>query len=158
MVDFSHLKALAVTRETTREYTFDRIKGDPSVIVSPATDDNEDFLNGRLEAALQEAPENDGKAKKQSGKMTTGAIKDQYEENREIDRKLIAKTCVRAWGTPPVDRSGKPVEFSEENVYEFLKALPNYMIDPFRGFCGNIYNFAPSPAEQKSDGEKLGKS
>jgi hypothetical protein len=30
VADFSHLKALAVTRETTREYTFDMIVGEPS--------------------------------------------------------------------------------------------------------------------------------
>jgi hypothetical protein len=159
MVDFSHLAGLAVTRETTREYTFDRIQGDPSLIVSPATDDNEDFLNGRLELALNEAPaEEDARPRKQTGRLTPDDMKRQTNENREIDLKLIAQACVRGWGTPPIDKAGKPVPFSTENAHQFLCALPAYMVDPFRGFCGNIYNFAPRPGKAKPDGEKLGNS
>lgn len=156
MADFSHLKALAVTSATTKEYTFDRIEGEPSVIVAPATDDNEDYLRARLELALADVPDVEAKPKRQSNKPTVADLEKQYEEQREIDRKLLAKACCRGWGeTPPVDKDGKAVEFSEANAYDFFAALPDYMFDPFRNYCGNVMNFAPRP---KPDGEKLGNS
>jgi hypothetical protein len=160
MADFSHLKALAVSRETTKEYVFDRIEGEPSVIVAPATDDNTDFLNARLDVALADAPEEtaDKPKKKQSGKVSREDLVRQYDESRETDCRLIADTCIRDWGTPPLDRAGKAVEFTPQNAYEFLMALPHYMVDPFRGFCVNIYNFVPKPGHRKSDEEKLGNS
>lgn len=158
MADFSQLEALAVTRETTREYIFTNIVGEPSIIVSPATDDNADFLAARLELALTDAPAVDDtkKPRKQSEKVKAQDLIKQYDDDREFDRKVLSRACARNWGTVPVDKAGEPVEFSEQNVYDFLKALPNYMLDPFRGFCGNIYNFAPRPTAPK--GDQMGES
>lgn len=160
MADFSHLKAHAVTRDTTREYTFNMLEGEPSVIVAPACDDNEDYLNTRLELMLAEIPaEEEGGKRKQAAKaaekLTPELLRRQYEEGRELDRKLLSRACARAWGTPPVDVKGKAVVFSADNAYDFFKALPDYMFDPFRHFCGNVLNFAPKP---KADGSALGNS
>lgn len=153
--DFSHLQALAVTRETTREYVFERIEGEPSVIVSPAQDDNVDYLNARLELTDELAAEAEARPRGDAVKISLEDRRKNYEDSRDWDRRLLAKACIRDWGTPPVDKAGKPVEFSEDNALAFLRALPDYMLDPFRGYTGNIYNFIP---RKKPDGDKLGKS
>lgn len=156
MADFSHLTALAVTKETTREYVFDQIMGEPSLVVSPATDDNQDFLHARLELALEEVPDETPKPRRQVGKPTVAELERQYAESRDLDRRVIAKACVRGWGSsPPVDKDGKKVAFSPEEALSFLSALPDYMFDPFRNWVQNVRNFTP---KQKPRGDQMGES
>lgn len=157
MVDFSHLKKLEITRETTREYIFADIEGEPSVVLAPANDANRDFLDARVRLSVERAEKAaaEPRGKVPVPKLTPEAYVNQLEEERETDRMLLAHSCIRDWGTAPVDAKGKAVEFSAENAYEFLKQLPDYMLDPLRNFAANIYNFIPRP---KPDGEKLGNS
>lgn len=161
MADFSHLASLNVTSESTREYSFDLIPGEPSIILAPAHDSNETFLNERLRMQIERseklaaAPR--GK-KSDRPKTTPDLLKKQLEEDRELDRYLIAHTCARSWGTPPRDKDGNEPEFSAEECYSFLKALPDYMLDPLRNYAANLYNFVDRPAAAGGDADTLGNS
>lgn len=156
MADFSHLKeSLAVSGETTREYVFGNIEGEPSLMVSPANDENKDYQDTRLRLALEASDRQAGSPRTRAPKkITPEDMVRQMDEDRDFDRKVIAQACVRGWGTPPVDNDGNAVEFSVENAYDFLCAIPNYMFDPFRNFAQNVLNFMP----RKADGEELGNS
>ncbi|MFL6864112.1 MAG: hypothetical protein ACJ8DZ_14045 [Allosphingosinicella sp.] len=142
MTDYSHFAALDVTAETTREYTFDMIPGEPSIILAPAHDSNEAFLNERLRMQLERAEATVAAPRgKKAPKATPESLRKGIEEDRDFDRKLIANTCARGWGVPPKDKNGKSPEFSPAECYDFLNALPDWMFDPLRNYAANIYNF-----------------
>jgi hypothetical protein len=154
-IDFSNVRALAVTKETTAEYSFPFIPGEPSIVLAPATDANEAFLNERLRLqieSVEKAPE----ARKKSRKITAEEMKESMAEEREMDRLLISRTCARSWGVAPRDVNGNQPEFTPDNCYDFLKALPDYMFDPLRNFAANIYNFVKRPTVSEEDAERLG--
>ena len=159
MVDFSHLAKLDVTEASEAEFTFDDIPGEPSIWLKPMTDANTAFLNERVRLAVERAEANAKETKAQRKKRVMSA--EQMEEDREQDRILIARTCAVRWGTPPKDVNGDTPEFSEENCLAFLRALPNYMLDPLRGFAANVYNFVDPAARAAltgDGGESLGNS
>lgn len=141
--DFS---AQQVTAETTKEYFFDMIPGRPSIIMAPAHDSNPDFLDARLRRSiaqseqLAQAPRGKG-----DDKMTPESVKKQIEDDREVDRDLLSRACAKAWGRAPTAADGSKPEFSAANAYAFFKALPDWMFDPFRNYCGNLYNFVEQP-------------
>lgn len=152
--DFSHLKKYQITDETTAEYTFGRIEGDPSIILRPAHEVNEAWLLARTEAnialskSLSQTPK--------PGGLIAEDLKKQADQERETDKRLIAFHCAVSWGTPPVDSKGKPVEFSPENALAFFDAIGIAMVDPLRNFVGNLYNFYPERRWQEVDGAPLG--
>lgn len=147
MIDFSNLKALDVNDQTEVEYTFTLIPGEPSVWLAPATDDNIAYLDQRLKLSAERAEKLAAETKARGGKSRAKAkitiSSDDFEEDRESDRVLLAKCCCRRWGTAPRDVNGDSPKFSEENCLAFLRALPNYMIDGLRSFSANTYNFIP---------------
>lgn len=153
MPDFSHLKKYAVTDQTTAEYVFSRIEGDPSVVLRPAHEVNPEYLRARLAANIELAKSLQGKA---TGEMTPDDMIRQGENERETDRRLLAQACAVSWGTAPTDAKGKEVEFSPENALEFFRALPPEMFDPLRNFAGNLYNFYPERRFKELDGAPLG--
>lgn len=153
--DFSHLKKYEITAETTAEYTFGRIVGDPSIMFRPAHEVNEAWLLARTSANIELAKQiNNVKA----GALVPEDMKRQSDQERETDRKLIAFHCAVSWGTPPLDAKGKEVEFSAENVYAFFNAIGIAMFDPVRNFVGNLYNFYPERQWAEVDGGPLGNS
>lgn len=166
MVDFSHLKKLDVSEASEAEYVFEDIvigrtpEGVdicPSIWFRPMTDANPLYLNERVRIAVERAEQANKETKGQRRKRLLSS--DQLEEDRELDRVLMARTCAIRWGTPPKDVDGNEPEFSEANCYDFLKALPSYMIDPCRGFVANVYNFVDRNALIGPDGgETLGNS
>lgn len=160
MVDFSHLQKLDVTEASEAEYVFDDIPGEPSIWFRPMTDANADFLNERVRLAVERAEAAQKETKAQRRKRVLSA--EQLEDDREQDRILMARTCALRWGNPPKDVDGNTPEFSEENCLAFLRALPNYMLDPCRGFVSNVYNFIDPEARKAlttaDGGEALGNS
>lgn len=164
MVDFSNIKRQDITPETTREYEFDILEGEPSVIVAPAHDSNPAFLDERLRLASERAAKMAEERDEKKGKRKTGALvvtpemmKKQLEEDRDYDRRIMAAACIRSWGeTPPVDVDGNEVPFSPENALAFLEALPDYCLDPFRSFVANVYNFVKRPVRDAAGDAKLG--
>lgn len=159
MADFSHLAKLDVTATSEAEYTFDDIPGEPSIWFRPMTDANPAYLNERVRLAVERAEKTQKETKAQRKKRVMSA--EQIEEDREQDRILMARTCAIRWGTPPRDVDGNCPEFSEETCLDFLRALPDYMLDPCRGFASNVYNFVDQAARaalMADQGEELGNS
>lgn len=164
VVDFSHLQKLDVTEASEAEYVFDDIPGEPSIWFRPMTDANPAFLNERVRLAVERAEQANKETKAQRRKRVLSA--DQLEEDRDLDRVLMARTCALRWGNAPKDVDGNTPEFSEENCLAFLRALPSYMLDPCRGFVSNVYNFIPEGARKEvakqmgvpDGGEALGNS
>lgn len=156
MTDFSHLRKLDVTEESEAEYVFEDIPGEPSIWFRPMTDANPDYLNERVRLAVERAEKESKDTKATRRKKVLSS--DRLEEDRDIDRVLMAKTCALRWGTPPKDVNGDEPEFSVENCLAFLRALPNYMLDPCRGWVANVYNFVDRKALSGDDGETLGNS
>lgn len=157
MVDFSNIAALDVDEKTEAEYTFDLVPGLPSIFFSPAHDSNPRFLDERLRLSVERAEKLVRAPRgKRPAKQTPDDLKRQLEEDREQDRVLLARTCALRWGTPPKDVNGAEPEFSPDNCYAFLKALPNYMLDPLRNWAANIYNFVNDPAVSEEEAGQLG--
>jgi hypothetical protein len=160
VADFSKLmKAQTISAASEREYVFTDLEGEPSIWVSPAADDNVDYLNARLEEALAETDTGDEADKKpkpkRNAKTTPEDLKRQFAESKELDCKLISRACARRWGTAPETSEGVPAEFNAENVFDFLMQLPDHLITPFRNFVYNVRNFTD---REKPDGRKMGKS
>ena len=105
MADYSHLKKLDVNEQTTAEYIFEDIPGEPSIIFAPMTDSNPDYLNERVRIAVEraEADQANTKAKRREKILSSARL----DEEREIDRELMARTCAKGWGNPPKDEKGK---------------------------------------------------
>lgn len=157
MADFSNLKALDVTNDSTAEYFFPDIPGNPSIVLAPATDANKPFQNERLRMSLERAEKAAAEPRgKTSGPQTPEGMANDIEEEREQDRRLISGFCARAWGTAPLDVNGEAPEFSPENCYQFLKSMPDWMFDPLRNFTANVRNFVKRPALSPGQGEALG--
>lgn len=160
MVDFSNIKQAAVAADTTREYTFDSIVGEPSVMLKPAHDENPEFLDERLRLATERATKMAEEPKRKSGTggvITPELIKKNMEEDRDYDRRILSSVCITGWGeSPPVDAKGKPVPFSKENALSFLEALPNYILDPFRSYASNVFNFVDRPKRDPKADAALG--
>lgn len=139
-VDFSHLKKLDVTEESETEYVFDDIWGEPSIWFKPMTEANADFMNERVRLAVERAEQEQKVASKRKRREKIMSS-DRLEDDREQDRILMANTCALRWGTVPKDLEGNDVPFSKENVLDFLRAIPSFMLDPCRGHVANPYNF-----------------
>lgn len=157
MADFSNLAKYAVTEATEREYSFAEVDGAPSIFFAPAHDSNPAFLNERLRLSILRADERTAEVNAaKPGKVTPEKLAADIEEDREFDRQLLARTCARRWGTPPTDVEGNQPEFSAENCYAFLKALPIHMLDPLRNWAANVRNFVERPSLDTGAANKLG--
>lgn len=160
MVDFSNIAKQAKPQET-RLYIFDSLVGEPSLVCRPAHDENAAFFDERIRLAAERAEKVKNEPRRKSGDpiVTPDIIRKSIEEDRDYDRRIIAKVCIADWGpSPPVDAKGKPVPFTEDNARAFLEALPNYIIDPFRNWIANIFNFVDRPKADPGQQAALGES
>lgn len=130
MTNFDHLKQLDIQPDKTAEYTFNMIKGQPTLIVKPATESNRPFFNAMLK-----------KSRKQSKTSLAGAVNDVVvKQNRNEDRQLYSQYIVVGWSNVQ-DSAGNTVEFSSAVCKEWFEALPDNLFDELRVFCGNFMNF-----------------
>jgi hypothetical protein len=130
MPKFSNLRKLEVKAETTAEFTFYQIEGEPILIVAPATEANKPYFNKLLKSSRK------NQRRLQSGNFTSAVI----AENRDNDRALYPQFIVRGW-KKVVDDSGKQTPFSQENVKAFLGELPDWLFDDLRNFAGDPQSF-----------------
>lgn len=163
MADYSHLAKLAASEDTLAEYVFTDIPGRPSIWCAPATDDNQSWRSERARMVLRRAKAAEHEAKKRrtgaAPEVTPEMILKQQDEELEEDRLLISRCCAKRWGVAPRDVDGNQPEFSEEECYAFLKAVPNWMFKPLAGWASSPRNFVTIPDEvDESDGEELGNS
>lgn len=118
--------ALEVAHKTTRVDLPEQVgSGEAFVVVRPATDANAKYQAGVLRL---------------SGKRRSLTSKPSPERDRNDDRELYPKHVIVAWGGIQ-DREGSDVEFTEENVAAFLKALPNWIFDRIRVAAMRPENF-----------------
>jgi hypothetical protein len=166
MADYSHLKRLGASEQTEREYIFDDIvlgqtedgvDISPSIWFRPMTDANPAYMNERVRLAVEKA-EKDSKqpARSKAERRKELLAGDRIEEDRDMDRVLIARCCAVRWGTPMPDAAGAVHDLDEEEAYSFLCALPSHIIDPLRGWVQNIYNFVDRYALTEQRTETLG--
>ncbi len=134
MADFSHLRALEVATDGTTEFALHQITVNgksPVLHVAPATEANKPYFNALLKRSGRNVRQ------VRSGNINASMI----EENREEDRELYPRHIVKGW-SDVLDANGEELEFSAGNCTDFLAALPGWLFDELRNFCGNPASFA----------------
>lgn len=145
MVDFSNYSALQEDGSEAREFTFQDIEGQPSVLSRPATSANKKYNNARLKSLNKRTK--GGRAKARISLATVDAA-------RREDAEMLSKFCITGWGTAPVDSTGQPVTFSAENCREFLLAIPDWMFDEYRGWVSDPINFTGDDTDADDDDDE----
>lgn len=133
MGDYSHLRALEVSTQTTSEFPLDQITVNgvsPVLIVVPATDANKPYFNTLLKRA--------GKAARviKRGAINSGMI----DDNRDQDKELFSKHVIIGW-RDQVGADGEEIPFSKQECADFLSCLPNWLFDDLRTYCSDPANF-----------------
>ena len=147
--DFSHLSNLKVRPSKQIEFTFERIAGEPALMVRSSSESNKPYLNALLKSGRRAL------RKMRGGKMSAEVL----AANRDQDRELFTKHIVVDWKAETVrNAAGKPVKFSPEACAAFLQALPNDLFDELRVFCGDVDNFREEDDLTREDIEGLAKN
>lgn len=157
--DFAHLESLHVTDKSEIEHKFEHpITGAliGSIWFRPMANENKAYVAERVRIAVERAQQAAEKSRAQRKSEALSA--DTLDEDRDLDRMLLARTCATRWGTPPKLIDGTEPEFSETAVHDFLKQCPTYMVDECRNRVGNIYNFIARPPVSEAEAETLGNS
>ncbi len=134
---FNKITAFKVDENLTVEYPIHEITLDgviPILFVTTSTSENKKYLN-----ALLKQPKEFTRQLKQN-RITSEIL----DRNRKNDRILYADFVVKDW-KHIVDDKGDEVSFSNKNCREFFKALPSWIFDELRTFCGESSNFAGNP-------------
>lgn len=132
---FGYLDRLDVKSGVTADYTFFAISVNgksPVLTVRPATEATPGYYGELLVRA------NRSQAIVSSGAISKAVI----DDSRREDRDLFPRFIVVGWHDV-VDDKGEEVPFSVENARDFLSALPDYIFDEFRKWCGQEVNFLP---------------
>lgn len=144
MADFQHLSKLRVADDATAEFTFFRIVGEPTLTVRHAGDTNPDFLN-----AVLKKPKKLARQARRARQVTAQSI----DQARLEDIQLFARVIVTGWSGVK-DSEGNEVEFSRENLIDFLTAIPPDMFNELRAFCLDIENFREEGEEMDEEEEE----
>lgn len=144
MSQFAHLKKLDVQGGQTAEFHLHALDGTPVLHVRPALESNTSYFNASLKSSRKNM------RAMRNGNINAGLL----DETRETDRELYAKHVVVGWKGIQ-DAQGKDVPFTREVCAEFLDALPNWLFDELREFCGTPVNFID---DDQVDGEAVGKN
>lgn len=130
MTDFSHLQKLDVATADAVDFELFQLEGEPVLKVRPATEANKPYFNAvlRRSSRTQRALT--------ARNMNAGTV----AANRREDRELYAAHIVCGWSRI-VDSEGKDVPYTKEAARDFLAALPDWIFDDLRVFCGNPSNF-----------------
>lgn len=147
MSRFEHLSALRPTGQA--EFTFYEIRGEPSLMVEQAGEGNRSYYNALVKRNTRNA------RRIAAGKIDAAMVR----KNRDEDRELYAKYVVKSW-EGILDKARQEVAFSPATCLEFLTALPSYLFDELRAFCGEPGNFIEDdePIPSSEEVEELGES
>ena len=146
MSQFEHLSALAPKGQA--EFVMYQIAGEPSIMVEQAGESNRGYYTALIRRNARNA------RKISAGKIDAAML----AQSRDEDRELYSRHVIKSW-EGILDKDGAEVDFSPENCYDFLKALPNWLFDELRVFAGEPANFiededpAPLPEEVAELGE-----
>ena len=147
---FGQLKAMHVKPGDTAEFYFNELEGIPQLTCLPATNVNKPFLNAVMKASKEAA------RKARAMRKVKGKKKDEDVSQAAIDRarlediSLFVEYIVQDW-EDVVNIEGEPVEFNQENLRDFLTAIPPEMFNDLRVFCLDIRNFRPELDSMDSD-------
>lgn len=130
MTQFAHLKQMEVKGGQTANFKMHALDGEPVLIVKPAMESNKPYFNASLKASRSNM------RSIRNGNVTAGLL----DETRAMDRDLYSKHVIVGW-TNIQDSAGKDVPFDRSVVGDFLEALPNWLFDELREFCGTPSNF-----------------
>ncbi|UFK26769.1 hypothetical protein [Roseobacter phage RDJL6] len=130
MSQFAHLKKMEVQGGKTAEFKMHALEGTPVLTVKPAMESNKAYFNASLKASRSNM------RSIRNGNVTAGLL----DETRETDRELYGKHIIVGWNNV-LDSSGKSVPFDRSVASDFLEALPNWLFDELREFCGTPSNF-----------------
>ena len=154
MGKFSHLKT-EVTKDTVRSYTMYGIQlgetedGEPInpvLTVRPAWDINTDYANARIKVSAARSKQMQKKG------VSAGDIR----RIRREDIPLYAEHIVVGWNEDTViDENGNPVKFTQEDLLDFLKSIPEQEFDDLRSWCNDYANWGQDPLD---DEEVVGNS
>ena len=131
--NYAQFTNLALTDNSVEEYVIDQVSVNdvsPTLLVRSATD-NKAYRNAmikRTSKTLQRA-------------AAKGKIDGEFiEDNRKTDRELYAKYVVVGW-RDLYDAEGNEVPYSQREALALMRALPGWMFDELRAFCGDAENF-----------------
>lgn len=147
MVDFSNLGGLEIRPDRTVDFRLYHIPGEPVLKVAPATEANKPYYNKLLQRS-------GGAARRIRAVGVSAAM---VEENRENDRDLYAQHVIRGWEGIK-DASGAVVPFSPGVARDFLAALPSWLFDELRTFCGEASNFVERGSKDAAQTEESAKN
>lgn len=135
-MSFDHLKQLDVPNGGTGEFTFYEIAGEPVLTVLAATESNKSYFNAFL---------------KRARRLTRGreVTAETMAQTRNDDRVLYPQFIIKGWKNVK-DDTGQEAPFTKENADQFVKALPDWLLDKLREFCLNPMNFTKIDAEANS--------
>ena len=137
-MSLDYLKRLQPESTKSVRYPLNMISTDngetnPTLLVRPATEVNKAFANEQMKMARKNVPA------MRSGGLTVALI----EDTRDNDRVLFSKYVITGW-EHVVEDDGSELVFSSGSCLEFLQALPDWVFDEVRNFCGNSQNFVES--------------
>ena len=121
-------ESLEINNKTTARYIIYAVKGEPYVDVMPALETTRDYYNAVLR-----------RTKKNMRRRMSAITATQLGEQRDEDRELFAAHIIKGWNFK--DRAGNAIPFSQKNVHAMLKALPDWLFDEMRTWCGDANNF-----------------
>lgn len=133
-MSFKNLKQYDISATTSVKYEIIDIEMNgktPFLMVKTATQSNKAYTKAQLKSSNQRIQRAAAK----------GISLETLDANREDDRKQYPKYIVDGWGNV-FDDDGKEVKFTAEHCAEFLEALPDWIFDGVRAFCGSAQNFA----------------
>lgn len=140
--DFSHLAKAEIDPSTAMPYRITDLDPAPTIWFKPATSANKPFWAATLKRM---------NARNQGGRRAARLTPASTEESRDEDRELYAKYCATKW-EGVLDRGGKEVAFSIDNVLAYLNALPDWIFDGVRGFVTEPGNYAGEAANNLGEG------
>ena len=139
--DFSYLDKFDVKKEAV-EYDVP-IPGEPKLLVLPAGAKNKPYHRALLKRNAKAA---------RRFSRGLGVTPEILDEIRDHDLQLYWKFIVVGWvGIKATD--GTEPEFTQDDGRKFLAALPDWIFEDLRQFCGNPHTFLAEdePSEQDVD-------
>lgn len=150
MINFENVEShdLQTTKSVSYSLTEITLKDcTPILQVKSATPANTAYLNATLKRA--------GKFSRQI--ETTGLNAKMLNTHRDNDRVLYSKYVIVGWENV-FDSDGKSVAFSKSNCLDFLNALPDWIFDGLRNFCGKPFNFLDNDDTDATDNKTVAKN
>lgn len=146
---FPNLLAAHLVPGSLKRFTFDRIRGEPSIMVEHVSEDNRTWFDEQVALA---GKSEDVKASKlrgakpaPKGGVAGGLTRAQVEEWRRENREFLKKHVVRELCENVLKGDGKRA--TAEDIPAFVDALPNDLVALVILYASDPENFRPEYAD-----------